>query len=129
VTKFCKITHMGAREIIRISEFGGILFRAKNYFEIFQECSCNLRHWDWLETINNYISIMQLVIWSLNIILGVKCANMDDFPKLGHKINVETCNSLPCYFPQSSLLFSQQFALGTSWNPTQHHPSLPQLCH
>jgi len=35
---------------------------------------------------------------------------------------------ITCYFPQSVLLFSQQFILGTCWNTTQHHPSPPQLC-
>ena len=33
----------------------------------------------------------------------------------------------PCYYPQSALLFSQQFMRGASQNTTQQHPSLPQL--
>ena len=33
VTEFWKITHMGAREIIRIFMFSGLLIRAGNSFE------------------------------------------------------------------------------------------------
>jgi len=72
---------MSAREIIRTSKFSRLSSRAEKYFWNF---SCNLRHWEWLETINNYIFTIKLVIWSLNI-LGAKYAHMGDFPKLGHK--------------------------------------------
>jgi len=71
---------MGTHEIIRISEFGMILFRAENYLNI----SSNLKHWEWL-----YIGSIKLVIWSLNS-LGVKSTYMGDFPKLGH-ISGYTC--------------------------------------
>jgi len=55
----------------------------KTIFEIFKEFSCNLRHWEWLETIYIFIGSIKLVVWSLNI-LGVKCTHMGDFPKLCH---------------------------------------------
>jgi len=42
------------------------------------EVSCNSRHWEWLDAIKNYIFIIKLLIWSLNI-LGVKCTHMGDF--------------------------------------------------
>jgi len=49
VTKFWKTTHMGGCEIIRISEFSALLFRAENYF---WNISVAIRHWEWLEAIN-----------------------------------------------------------------------------
>jgi len=69
VTEIWKITHMGTCETIRISEFGGLTLK------IF-EFSCNLRHCEWLETINNNIFRT----------LGVKCTHMGGFPNFSHII-------------------------------------------
>ena len=44
VTEFWKITHIGAREIITIFMFGGLLIREDMVLKIFQGLYCNLRY-------------------------------------------------------------------------------------
>jgi len=67
-----KIIHMGVHEIISLI---GFYLEQKTTFEIFQEFSCNLRHWKCLEIINNYISTINLVIWLSNYLESHRILN------------------------------------------------------
>jgi len=79
VTKFWKITHMGMHETIRISEFGGFLFRAKNYFWIISRVFLLFKA---LRMVWNHQQLYLHYKACDLIILDVKCTHMGDFPKL-----------------------------------------------